>query len=184
MQLILLHGAPASGKLTLAKELSKQTGFAILHNHLSVDLALAVYRKFGDGDFFNFVDDLRARCIEQACLNRLKGIILTWCFDSNTDKPVFERWCDLLVRYDGQMIPIHLDVTLAELKRRVLLESRRGTNKIQSVAALEAALAEGDFSAIAHPNSLLLKESKPSLKYNLTLIIKHLRALCCQLPAV
>lgn len=184
MQLILLHGAPASGKLTLAKELSKQTGFPILHNHLSVDLALAVYSKFGDGDFFNFVDDLRSRFIEKACINHLKGIIVTWCFDNKSDRPVFERWCDLLGRYDGQMIPIHLEVTLVELKRRVLLESRRGTNKIQSVAELERALAVGDFAPITHPNSLLLNDSKSSLKNNLALIIKHLGGLCCQLPAV
>ena len=38
MKLIVIYGPPAAGKLTVAKELSKLTGFKVLHNHITIDL--------------------------------------------------------------------------------------------------------------------------------------------------
>ena len=39
MKLIFLHGLPGVGKLTVAREFAKLTGFKVFHNHLAVDLA-------------------------------------------------------------------------------------------------------------------------------------------------
>lgn len=43
MKLIFIYGQPAVGKLTVAKELEKITGYKILHNHLFVDLVRSVF---------------------------------------------------------------------------------------------------------------------------------------------
>ena len=43
MQLVFIHGAPAVGKLTVARELAALTGFRLFHNHLTVDLAGSVF---------------------------------------------------------------------------------------------------------------------------------------------
>jgi tRNA uridine 5-carbamoylmethylation protein Kti12 len=43
MKLVFLHGAPAVGKLTVARELSALTGFRLFHNHLTVDLATSLF---------------------------------------------------------------------------------------------------------------------------------------------
>ena len=43
MKLIFIFGMPASGKLTVAKELSRLTGYKVFHNHLAVDLLLSVF---------------------------------------------------------------------------------------------------------------------------------------------
>jgi len=37
VDLVLLHGPPASGKLTIAKELSVLTEARVFHNHLTLD---------------------------------------------------------------------------------------------------------------------------------------------------
>jgi cytidylate kinase len=37
MKLLFLYGPAASGKLTIARELTTLTGFALFHNHLVVD---------------------------------------------------------------------------------------------------------------------------------------------------
>ena len=41
MQFVVLYGRPAVGKLTVARELSALTGYAVFDNHLVVDVALA-----------------------------------------------------------------------------------------------------------------------------------------------
>ena len=50
MKLVLIHGAPAVGKLSVARELAKLTGFRLFHNHLTVDLVSAVF-PFGSQPF-------------------------------------------------------------------------------------------------------------------------------------
>lgn len=37
MKVVLLYGPPAAGKLTVAEELEKLTGFKLFHNHLTVN---------------------------------------------------------------------------------------------------------------------------------------------------
>ena len=50
MKLVFLYGPAASGKLTIAREIAKLTGFAVFHNHLIVDAVLAVF-PFGSEPF-------------------------------------------------------------------------------------------------------------------------------------
>ena len=38
VKLIFVYGLPATGKLTVARELSSLTGYKVFHNHLVVDL--------------------------------------------------------------------------------------------------------------------------------------------------
>lgn len=45
MKFIMLYGPPASGKLTIAKELQSLSGYNLFHNHLLVDLLDAVDSK-------------------------------------------------------------------------------------------------------------------------------------------
>src|SRR5262245_57362571 len=50
MRLIFIYGAPAAGKLTVARELAALTGFALFHNHLVVDAVASVF-PFGSESF-------------------------------------------------------------------------------------------------------------------------------------
>ena len=43
MKLILLYGPPAVGKLTIAKEIARLTGFKLFHAHLTSDLVEAFF---------------------------------------------------------------------------------------------------------------------------------------------
>lgn len=43
MKLIFIYGAPATGKLTVGRELAAQTGYKLHHNHMAVDLGLALF---------------------------------------------------------------------------------------------------------------------------------------------
>lgn len=38
MELVILFGPQAVGKMTVGQELAKQTGFKLFHNHMTIDL--------------------------------------------------------------------------------------------------------------------------------------------------
>ena len=60
MKLIFLYGAPGTGKLTVARELAALTGYRLFHNHLTVDLAKAIF-DFGTPDYLEYVRFLRVQ---------------------------------------------------------------------------------------------------------------------------
>ena len=51
MKLIYLHGPPAAGKYTIAKALETKIGARIFHNHLTIDVAKAIF-DFGTPAFW------------------------------------------------------------------------------------------------------------------------------------
>jgi len=157
MNLILLHGAPASGKYTVAKALSALRGYPLLHNHLSVDLALAVYNSIEDADFFDFVGTLRTQCIEKACLNKLENLIVTLCYDDQSDAHILAQWIDIIEAHNGNFYPVYLQVDPAELARRAISHSRIGTHKIHSIELLQETLAKYAFTPIKHPNTVIVE---------------------------
>src|ERR1051325_8251746 len=57
MKLIFIHGAPAVGKLTVATELARLTGFRLFHNHLTVDLVSAIF-DFGSEPFVELREEI------------------------------------------------------------------------------------------------------------------------------
>jgi len=174
MKLIVLHGPPASGKLTLANRLKEELGFNVLHNHLTVDIALEIYPEFGHGDFFDFVDTLRAMTIEKACQNKVEGLIVTFCYDVLSDGQVIEEWEAIVSKYDGELIPIYLKVAGDVLAERVTEASRVGTKKIQCPDELERVNATYEFGAIKHGNTFSVDTSVLSVNSSITQILNQL----------
>ncbi|OLE70972.1 hypothetical protein AUF78_04195 [archaeon 13_1_20CM_2_51_12] len=44
VRLVFIYGPPAVGKLTVAIELSKQIGFKLYHNHVSIDFVKSIFQ--------------------------------------------------------------------------------------------------------------------------------------------
>ena len=65
MKLIYLYGPPGVGKLSVARELARLTGFRLFHNHLSIDCVLPVF-EFGTDAFWRVVYAIRLGVIEEA----------------------------------------------------------------------------------------------------------------------
>src|SRR5207249_6103945 len=51
MRLVFIYGPPASGKLTVATELAKLTGFKLFHNHVSIQFVQSIF-EFGTKTFW------------------------------------------------------------------------------------------------------------------------------------
>lgn len=173
MKLVILHGPPASGKLTLANRLKAELGYNVLHNHLTVDLALEVYSGFGEGDFYDFVDMLRTQVIEKACQNKMEGLIVTFCFDSATDMIVVEQWESIVSQYGGKILPIYLNVSAEVLAQRVEEPSRIGTNKVQCRNELNTVISENEFGAIPRRNTISVDTSNLCVENSIRRILDH-----------
>jgi hypothetical protein len=49
-QLVFIYGAPAAGKLTVAREIARLTGLPLFHNHLVVNAVASVF-PFGSAPY-------------------------------------------------------------------------------------------------------------------------------------
>jgi hypothetical protein len=76
VRLIFLHGLPGVGKLTVASELTKLTGFRIFHNHLAVDLVESVF-DFGSLPFVELREEVWLTVFTRAVAANLNGLIFT-----------------------------------------------------------------------------------------------------------
>jgi|SRR5579859_52465 len=155
MKLIFIFGMPASGKLTVANELSRLTGFKVFHNHLVVDLLLSVF-DFGSKPFVELREEIWLSVFKQACENNLPGLIFTFAPES-TVRPEFPSKAMQLVEHNGGTCEfVELVCPLTELKARMNNESRRQFQKMTSVEDFERLHAQGSLDAFYMPKAKVL----------------------------
>jgi broad-specificity NMP kinase len=73
MKLIIIHGAPGVGKLTVARELSRETGYKLFHNHLTVDLVCSMF-DFDSEQAIRLSDRFRLEMFEEAARAEIPGV--------------------------------------------------------------------------------------------------------------
>ena len=83
MKLVLLYGAPAVGKLTVAQKLANQTGFKVFHNHLSIDCIEPIF-DFGTPSFFKLIELIRVETVAEAARENV-NLIYTFCYAKDFD---------------------------------------------------------------------------------------------------
>lgn len=151
MNLIYLHGAPATGKLTIARELVQLVGGRILDNHASIDFAKTVF-DFDTPEFWRLVQTLRLLTIEQAAESSLTTLITTACYADPVDRPHFETIVSLVEARGGAVWPVYLHCDLKTLYARVASEERRARGKLSSVAGVDAFLTRCNIAPVDHRN--------------------------------
>src|SRR6059036_357791 len=83
MKLVFVYGPPASGKLTVAKELAKLTGFRLFHNHVSIQFVQSLF-EFGTKTFWRLTNTYRLEMIEQAAKDGI-DTIFTFVYSKGED---------------------------------------------------------------------------------------------------
>jgi hypothetical protein len=152
MRLIFIFGMPASGKLTVAKELAEITGYKLFHNHLAVDLLLSVF-EFGSNAFVELREEIWLGVFAQACRSGLEGLIFTFAPEA-TVRPEFIANAQRTVADGGGVVEfVELVCPEAELKLRMENASRRGYQKLASVELYEQLKAAGVFDALVMPEA-------------------------------
>lgn len=142
MKTIIIYGAPAVGKYTVAKELSKITGFTLLHNHLLNDLVTAAC-DFGSCRFGELVHSYRLDIMNEAAKAKRTGFIMTWVY-SKTYNDYLKKVIKQAKKYNGEVIFVHLVCKKDELEKRVKKPSRKMFNKITSIKKLDEVMKKFD----------------------------------------
>ncbi len=152
MKLIFLHGAPAVGKLTVARELAGLTGFRLFHNHLTVDLVSSLF-SFGSESFIRLREQIWLAAFAEAARN---GVSLIFTF--NPERTVRERFVqdtlDTVESAGGRVVFVELTCAAGELERRMENPSRQEFGKLVSVEMYRSLKNDGAFDFAKLPDGL------------------------------
>jgi hypothetical protein len=150
VRLIFIYGLPATGKLTVARELAALTGYKLFHNHLAVDLALSVF-EFGSAPFVQLREEIWLSVFERSAQSNLPGLIFTFAPESTVRPQFIPSAIDTIARSQGRFDFVELTCPMPELKRRIGDASRREHGKLTSVSQFEQLLVGGVFDAPIMP---------------------------------
>jgi len=150
MKLIFIYGLPAVGKLTVARELAAGTGFKLFHNHLVVDLLLAVF-DFGAPEFVELREKIWHSVFAHAARSGLPGLIFTFSPEATVRSNFVPDLLEMLAREGTDVDLVELTCPLPELRRRLDSASRQQHKKLTSVALFEALHAGGAFDPFPMP---------------------------------
>lgn len=142
-RVIFLHGPPAAGKYTVGKELSSLTGITLFHNHLLVDLLMAIF-PFGSPLFIHHRERIWLDVIGDAVT---AGTSLIFTFTpERTVSPEFPG--SLAQRVEaagGQITFVEIACDNEELERRVESGIRTRFKKLNSLPLYRQLRDEGAF---------------------------------------
>src|SRR5712672_2006712 len=101
MKLVLIHRAPAVGKLTIAKALLRSVPGRLFDNHAAIDVARTVF-DFGAPGFWELVHKVRLSVLEATAQQRVPLVVATCCYAEPDDRPAFEQFEAVVQQYGGE----------------------------------------------------------------------------------
>jgi RNase adaptor protein for sRNA GlmZ degradation len=175
LKLIFIYGPTGVGKLTVAEALSKQTGYSIFHNHLTVNLARSLF-PFEREPYTNLVQKLRLDILRFSARSGLEGLIFTYVAAAQKRAKFLEQFFKLCDEESVEAKFVRLHCRVKVLEERITGESRARFQKVQTVEALHYMLETLDmFSPIQNVESLTIDNSELSPEQVAEQIVRHYR---------
>lgn len=144
MKLVFLYGLPGAGKLTIGKELSRQTGFKLFHNHLTVDFVSSIF-DFGTPAFVEAREDIWLLFFELASKYKFPGMIFTFAPEKTVRPDFIDKVNDLIGKNRDDIYFVQLICDQNVLKTRIADPSRKNYDKLISPEKLHSWLQDGTY---------------------------------------
>jgi hypothetical protein len=151
MKLIFIHGAPAVGKLTIARELASLTGYRLFHNHLTVDLVTSVF-EFGSAPFVRLREQIWLSVFQEAVQQNL-SLIFTFNPERTVRESFIQNAIDIIEGGNGKIIFIELTCSASERENRLQSPSRSQFGKLNSLELFHELQQAGAFEFPGLPDS-------------------------------
>lgn len=159
-KLVFLHGAPAVGKLTVARELATLTGFRLFHNHLTVDLVSSLF-SFGSEPFILLREQIWLAAFAEAARQNV-SLIFTFNPESTVRERFIQDAIDVVAVSGGKVIFAELTCAEEQLERRMEDESRKVFGKLDSVEQYRSLRDSGAFQFPKLPEGISLDTTNQS----------------------
>lgn len=175
MILVFIHGAPAVGKLTVARELSRLTGFPLFHNHLTVDLVSALFA-FGSPAFVSLREQIWLAAFAEGARNNL-SLIFTFNPERTVNEEFIQKTIDIVEAAGGRVVFVELTCSEDELEKRMEQTSRKDFGKLASVDQYRSLKSEGAFKFPKLPSEIAIDTTNQSPAAAAKVISNHLASL-------
>jgi len=172
MKLLFLHGAPAVGKLTVAKALLRIVPGRLMDNHAAIDLALTIF-EFGAPGFWELVHEVRYSALDAAAEHGVPLLVTTFCYAEPDDREQFGQIEEIVQRHGGELLPVFLHCAREEALRRVGNPDRVERRKIISGEHLTRELDRYDLTAVPRPDCLKLDTGMKPAEVTAQEIVEH-----------
>lgn len=172
MNLLFLHGAPASGKLTVAKALMRSIPCRLFDNHTAIDLAKTMF-DFGAPGFWELTREMRLTALRSAAWHDVPLVITTFCYSASADGPVYSKIESLVQEHNGEVFPVFLHCSEEEAKRRIGNVDRVARGKLSSMEDLNNFRAYIKFTPLERNNCISLDTTTTPPEVTAQMIIKH-----------
>ena len=172
MKLLFLHGAPAVGKLTVAKALLKLVPGRLFDNHAAIDVARTVF-DFGAPGFWELVQEVRFSVFAAAVAQRVPLVVTTFCYEDPDDLDTFRRDEAIVEGAGGRLLPVFLRCARGEAMRRVGNPDRAARRKMTSAESLSKALDKNKLVQVPRTDCLVLDTDTSPPEITAAKIVRH-----------
>lgn len=174
MRLVFIYGPPASGKLTVGKELARLTGFRLFDNHVSIRFVESLFG-FGTRPFSHLIGKIRTQMIEEAAKEGV-DTIFTFVYETKSDDRFVRQILRVVKRYGGRVLFVRFQCERRELERRVGSKSRRSYGKLATKRMLRSVFRKYALDhEIPFQTSLTIDTTHLSPRKAAKIIAKHYR---------
>jgi hypothetical protein len=154
MQVIFIHGSPASGKYTIGVKLSELTGLPLFHNHLAVDTAKSLF-SFGTPSFNKIRSTIWRTAFTEAALAK-KSFIFTFSPEATVDPALIAEISKTVQSAGGELHFVQIVCSHETILKRIGNSSRARFGKLIDVGLFKSIEALGAFEFPPLPPPLLI----------------------------
>ena len=130
-KLLFIHGPPACGKLTIAKELALILPYKLFHNHLLVDTLLSVF-DFGSPNFVKHREKIWLDIIGDAILEG-SDVIFTFNPEASVGVSFPQDVRNTVEKNGGNIVFIEISCSEIEIESRIESQTRKDYKKLSSL---------------------------------------------------